>query len=72
MHAVNALDHFPLLLPGTQAVMGVNPFQDEHTPVEFHLPRDFRSKIQVTGIDLARFQRAPKGSVSQPPAAATT
>lgn len=62
MYAVNAFDNFPLVLPGTQAVVGVNPFQNEHIPVDFYFPRDLRSEIQVTGIDLTRFQCAPEGS----------
>ena len=62
MHVVDAFDNLPLVLTGTQAVVGVNPFQDEHIPIQFNLAGDFRSEVQVTCIDLARFQRAPKGS----------
>jgi hypothetical protein len=61
MHGVNAFDNLPLVLPGKQAIMGVNTFQDEDIPVQFHFTGDFRGEIQVTGIDLARFQRAPEG-----------
>ena len=62
VHVVGAFDNLPLVLTGTQAVVGVNPFQDEHIPIQLNLARDFRSEVQVTRIDLTRFQRAPKGS----------
>jgi len=61
MQVVDAFDNFPLVLAGTQTVVGVNAFQHEHVTVQFNFTGNFRSQVQVAGIDLARFQRTPEG-----------
>jgi len=40
VYLVDALDHLPLVLPGTQAVVGVNTLQDHYVPVQFDLARN--------------------------------
>jgi hypothetical protein len=59
---VNALHRFPDLLNCFKQVMNVHSADYQGALLGFDLPSHFGMQPSVTGIYLARFQRAPEGS----------
>lgn len=44
-----------------QRVTDSNPLDDEHAILDFDVPLGFRGQVSLTGVDLARLQRATQG-----------
>ena len=49
-----------------QVIRHVNPADDEHLPVQLHLPDRVRRQPALSGRDPARLQRAPEGAGESP------
>ena len=62
MHGVDPFHQRPLIFSRLQAIVSVDAFDHQHASLEFDFSRDFRTQFAATGIDSARFQRAPEGS----------
>ena len=59
---VDALYNGPRLFRRHQAHLDMDPPDDQHAVLSLHLTRNLSRQPPVAGIDLARFQRASKGT----------
>ncbi len=62
MHFVDFLDNLALVLYCVQSVVSVNAANHQDSSLQLDLAGYLGGEFTITGVDAARFQRAPEGA----------